>query len=291
MTPEPELIASSWTLAGNYPFPPPSGSCSPTDFRDRIGAAAKAGYKGIGLGFWDLLTPRSRYGYHAMRSMLEDHGLMVELEAFIGWFGPPNPATESITDDLLRAAEVLRPRHLKAVGNLDGAFWPIEDMAVRFEALARRVDDVGAKLGIEILPNSNIATLETALAVIGDNVNRNAGLTLDIWHVVRGGIPYEAIAALEEHQIVSAEIDDADPAVVGSLLEDMTLRRRLCGEGCFDIPGFIAAVRATGYRGPYGVEIVSDEQRARPLQEAAERSFATAMRQFDGGAARGHRAC
>jgi hypothetical protein len=29
-----------------------------------------------------------------------------------------------------------------------------------------------------------------------------------------------------------------------------------------------------------GVAIVSDEQRARPLQEAAERSFATAMSQF-----------
>jgi hypothetical protein len=30
-----------------------------------------------------------------------------------------------------------------------------------------------------------------------------------------------------------------------------------------------------------GVEIVSDEQRARRLQEAAERSFATAMTQFE----------
>lgn len=285
MTAEPELIASSWTLAGNYPFPPPAGSCSPTDFRDRIGAAAKAGYKGIGLGFWDLSTPRSRYGYPSMRRMLEDHGLMVELEAFIGWFGPPNPATDPITDDLLRAAEILKPRHLKAVGNLDGAFWPVDDMAARFEILARRVEGVGAKLGIEILPNSNISTLETALEVIGDSVNRNAGLTLDIWHVVRGGISYEAIAALDERQIVSAELDDADPAVVGSLLEDMTLRRRLCGEGCFDIPGFIEAVRSTGYRGPFGVEIVSDEQRSRPLREAAERSFATAIRQFGSAAA------
>jgi sugar phosphate isomerase/epimerase len=280
MTAEPDLIASSWTLAGNYPFPPPPGSCSPTDFRDRIAAAAKAGYKGIGLGFWDLSTPRSHYGYPAMRRMLEDHGLIVELEAFIGWFGPSDPATETITDDLLRAAEILRPRHLKAVGNLDGAFWPIDDMAARFETLARRVGDLGAKLGIEILPQSNISTLETALAVIGDSANRNAGLTLDIWHVNRGGISYEDIAALDARQIVSVELDDADAVVVGSLLEDMTLRRRLCGEGCFDIPGFIEAVRKAGYRGPFGVEIVSDEQRARPLQEAAERSFATAMAQF-----------
>ncbi len=285
MAAEPDLIASSWTLAGNLPFPPPPGSCSPVDFRERVYAAAHTGYRGIGLGFWDLSVPASRYGYPAMRRILDDHGIdIVEIETFVGWFGPPDPAAEAIAADLLRAAEVLRPRHLKAIGNLDGSFWPVEDMRERFDALARRVADVGAKLGLEILPQSNISTLETGLAVIGDSVNRNAGLTLDIWHITRGGIPYDAVAALDARQIVSVELDDADEAVVGSLLEDMTLRRRLCGEGHFDIPGFIRAVQATGYCGPYGVEIVSDEQRARPLQEAAERSYATARAQFRAGA-------
>jgi len=281
MAKKPELIASSWTLAGNYPFPPPSGSCSPVDFRERVAAAAKAGYKGIGLGFWDLSVPEARYGYPAMRQILDDHGMAIlELETFVGWFGPQAQAAEDTTNHLLRAAEALRPRHLKAIGNLDGAYWPVDDMRSRFEVLARRAADVGARLGLEILPQSNIATLETGLAVLGDCVNRNAGLTLDIWHVNRGGISYAEVAALDARQITSVELDDADEIMVGDLLEDQTRRRRLCGEGSFDIPGFLEAVRATGYAGPYGVEIVSDEQRARPLQDAANRSFDTAMAQF-----------
>jgi sugar phosphate isomerase/epimerase len=155
-------------------------------------------------------------------------------------------------------------------------------MRSRFEVLARRVADVGARLGLEILPQSNIATLESGLAVLGDSVNRNAGLTLDIWHVNRGGISYADVAALDARRITSVELDDADAIMVGDLLEDQTHRRRLCGEGSFDIPGFLKAVQATGYDGPYGVEIVSDEQRARALQEAANRSFETAMAQFAG---------
>jgi len=54
----------------------------------------------------------------------------------------------------------------------------------------------------------------------------------------------------------------------------------LCGEGAFDLPGFIAATRTAGYAGPYGVEILSDALRALPLPSAARRSAATAVAQF-----------
>jgi len=57
-------------------------------------------------------------------------------------------------------------------------------------------------------------------------------------------------------------------------------RRKLCGEGDFDLPAFLREVLARGYRGPFGVDIMSSEQRQRPLKEAASRSFATSMQQF-----------
>ena len=52
--------------------------------------------------------------------------------------------------------------------------------------------------------------------------------------------------------------------------------RRLCGEGQFDLSGFVAALGQAGYDGPFGVEILSDALRALPLDEAARRSFDTA---------------
>lgn len=63
-------------------------------------------------------------------------------------------------------------------------------------------------------------------------------------------------------------------------MEDTLLRRRLPGEGDFDIPAFLRAVADTGYDGLYGVEILSDAQRAMLPAEAAQRSFDATMAQF-----------
>ena len=52
--------------------------------------------------------------------------------------------------------------------------------------------------------------------------------------------------------------------------------------GSFDVPRFLRCIKATGYSGPFGVEIISGELRDRPLDEVVERSFTTAMAQFGG---------
>jgi sugar phosphate isomerase/epimerase len=52
------------------------------------------------------------------------------------------------------------------------------------------------------------------------------------------------------------------------------------GEGSFNIPAFIDAIRATGFNRAYGVEIISETKRKLPLKEQAKQSFAGAMKQF-----------
>ena len=72
---------------------------------------------------------------------------------------------------------------------------------------------------------------------------------------------------LRSHSNTSAgvELDDAAEQVVGSLWEDTIHHRRLCGEGDLNPPAFIEAVQAAGYRGYYGVEILSEKHRKLPL--------------------------
>ena len=74
--------------------------------------------------------------------------------------------------------------------------------------------------------------------------------------------------------------DDADAVQVGTVLEDTIDRRRLCGEGQFPLPAFLDAVAATGYRGAWGIEILSTEHRARDVESAARLSFDAARRFF-----------
>ncbi len=68
--------------------------------------------------------------------------------------------------------------------------------------------------------------------------------------------------------IFGVELDDAAPAVVGTLFEDTVDHRLLCGEGCFDLPGLVELLRTKGFRGPWGVEILSTSFRALPVHDA-----------------------
>ena len=65
------------------------------------------------------------------------------------------------------------------------------------------------------------------------------------------------------------EINDANREVKGSLLEDTLNHRKFCGDGSFDVPGFFKAVLSQGYKGPFGLEIISEAQRQRSFREVA----------------------
>jgi sugar phosphate isomerase/epimerase len=64
-------------------------------------------------------------------------------------------------------------------------------------------------------------------------------------------------------------------------MEDTTQRRRLPGHGSFDLIGFIRMLDEMGVNAPVSVEILSDEQRSRPLDEAARLAYDTTRAVFD----------
>jgi hypothetical protein len=46
------------------------------------------------------------------------------------------------------------------------------------------------------------------------------------------------------------------------------------------MPGFMAAIKAADYDGPYGVEVLRAENRGRTVDELAEIAYRTSMAQF-----------
>jgi sugar phosphate isomerase/epimerase len=54
----------------------------------------------------------------------------------------------------------------------------------------------------------------------------------------------------------------------------------LCGTGTFDVTGFVATLQQIGFTGPWGVEIISDEYRQRPLEVALVDAYRTTMAMF-----------
>jgi sugar phosphate isomerase/epimerase len=275
------LLASYFTFAGNIVPMRDMGPC-PLDFRARVEAAAKAGFSGFGLFFTDLPAVVDRYGYPGMRAILADNGITrLELEALIDWFadGERGAAAAESRALLLRSSEALGAYHIKAVGDLSGD-WPIESMTESFARLCDEAAAGGSRISIEIVAFANIASLECALAIVEGAGRVNGGLMLDIWHMVRGNVDFAKVAALPGKLIFGVELNDAAKSPVGTLFEDTVFHRQFCGEGVFDIPGFIAAVAATGYSGPYGIEVLSDRVRGMPLDAVAETAFRTTARFF-----------
>lgn len=279
----PGLMASYFTIAGNV-VPMSEDWTSPHSLDERAAAAKRAGYVGIGLSIDDLERCIGRHGHAGVRAILADNGIeYLELEVLLDWFaeGPRRAASDATRLRLLDVAEKLGVYQVKVGGEIDGTDWPLEHMANAFHDLCREAEGVGLQICIEVSPLSNIRDLPTGIAIVQGAGAANGGLLLDIWHMVRGNIPFDDIAAMPPGCLKHVELNDAARQVEGALLEDTIRRRTLPGEGDFDIPAFLTVVASTGYQGLYGVEILSDAQRALAPAEAARRSYDATMRQFE----------
>lgn len=256
-----DLIASYWTLAG--PVELHTGrEWSLFDVADRVAAAADAGFRGIGLWHADLLHFLETRSLRDLRTILDDGGMVhVELEFLWDWFLDPGTDERRRSDRLRRtmldAAGVLGARHVK-VGNFAGRRVPVPLLTERFAELCAEAAECGTNVVYEFMRrDSTAASLEAALSVVQGAGAANGGVGLDLCHVVDLGVSTTAIRELPAGTVLAAEVNDgasvpADPSARRSMRD-----RLLPGDGDFDIAGFVAAVHATGYRGPWGVELLS----------------------------------
>lgn len=278
-----ELLAAYWTLAGDtYPGAP--SEISPFSLQARAEAAAKAGWRGMGFVHADLVHNVAKLGITTVRNILRDNGIKhVEVEFLTDWHldGARRAASDKIRDELLEIAGELGARSLKVAGGLFEDGPPdVPHMRETFAILCDRAQPFGVNVVIEFLPFSSVNTIDRAIAVARD-VRPNGGLLVDTWHVARGGMSFDEIAKLPLELIKSIELDDANHSIVETLFNDSTHYRKCCGEGELDVPAFIQQVVNVGYRGPWGVELISAELRKLPLEVVAKRAFDTTIAQFE----------
>jgi len=102
-------------------------------------------------------------------------------------------------------------------------------------------------------------------------------IVFDLWHLVKLSIPYEEVRQTALKWIVELELNDGTFTAPWSLHEDTINHRRFCGEGEFDVKGFVECIRKKGYAGPWGIEVLSEELRCLPLEVATTQAFQTTM--------------
>jgi sugar phosphate isomerase/epimerase len=276
------LVASHYTIAGSV-RPLDGINISPIHPRDRIEAAAAAGFTGIGFEYDDLAHWLNHFDASDLRHAAADAGLKhVELEVLGDWFlrGDRRVAADDRRDRLLAMATQIGAGLVKALGNLGAEPVSIDEYASGFSTLCRRAASHGLEVVIELYPGSSIRKPAPASQIVIQAGETNGGLLIDNWHMWRGSVPMEDIAALAPTMIKHVELSDGPAEQVGSLLEDTLLRRLLPGEGSFPVIAFLRAIAATGYDGTYGVEIISETHRDLPVAEAAVAAHDAALRQL-----------
>ncbi|MCF6101946.1 sugar phosphate isomerase/epimerase family protein [Mesorhizobium muleiense] len=278
-----ELLISYFALSGDV-FPLGPTEISPFPFKDRVEAAARAGFKGFGLHSEDVVHVRDQIGYREMRRVVEANGIKhLEIEFLTNWFRRDEKRQESdkVRKLMLEVAAELGLKDIKVGPGFEDAPADVPLMADELGKLCDEAAPYGTDIVLEIMPWSNVRTIEAGLAIVSGANRNNGGLLIDIWHMARGNIPYSEIRKIPARFIKAVEIDDAlKVAPVPDIWEDTIAYRELCGEGELDVPAFLREVQAAGYRGVYGTEILSAKHRKLGLDEMAERVFRSSMAQF-----------
>jgi len=278
MTKAVELLASYWTIAGGA-LPHTDREYSPFDFKDRVQAAAGAGFKGVGIWHADLEHILERCSLAEMRQILDGNGIThVELEFLTDWFleGERKKQSDVQKRKLLKAAETLGARHIK-VGDFHHEKYSMPELIEAFAALCADAAGHGTRIGFELMPFAMIDTLKDSLTMIEGAGAANGGIVFDLWHMVKLHTPYEQVQKMPLKWIVGVELNDGTFEAPWSLHEDTINHRRFCGQGEFDVKGFVGCIRRTGYTGPWGIEVLSQELRQKPLQELTTEAFQTTM--------------
>jgi sugar phosphate isomerase/epimerase len=282
---EPDILALYWTVSGPTEFGT-DREWSTFDWRDRCAQAARVGFAGLGLWHADIEHQLQSSTLAEMSKIFADAGLSyLEAEFLTDFFVPePEPArTESDRRRrlLFDTAAAFGAHHIK-VGNLFGTACDLGRLTEEFGAVCQQAaDHTNAMIVYEFMPfDANVHTLDTALQVVVDAGQPNGGLAIDTWHMAKLGISPADLRRIPPSYLSWVELSDGQLANTPDLGQECLDLRRLPGEGEFDIPGYIDVCCELGYAGPWGVEVLSQQQRGLPIGEQFDRAFATTDRQL-----------
>lgn len=266
-----EFLATCWTSAGDV-APLTGDETSPFAIEDRIREIARTGWSGLSLGQDDLKAIRQSIGFEALRDLIDGNNLKyTEVELLSGWQDDSalRQGGAELRDLLFEAAEELNARQVKIAAFGE----PLDDISPIVQPLIRLCDVAesrNVRIALEPMPFGLVSSVPK-IAELLSRVDRprTFGIFIDSWQFFRAE---NTLGDLKEQigveNIFGVELNDASPQVHGTLIEDTINHRLPPGDGSFDLIGFVSTLSEMGWRGPWGVEIMSRSHRKLSLEDA-----------------------
>ncbi len=246
---------------------------------DRLEAVQAAGFRGISIAVGDYFA-LSQAGVSAaeIRMRVADAGLEVaELESVGHWLrnrdevvGPYAAFLKDLTvERMADIAAELGARSLLVI-EMAGVTVDMQTAGADFAALCDVAADHGLIAHLECLLFGGIPDLAAAWRIVRAADKPNGKLTIDAWHLFRGGSTLAELSAIPGDYIGTVQLCDApDQAQPDAFAETMTARL-LPGAGDLDVVGMIRTLDAIGSAAPIGVEVFNKGLIDRPISAIAQ---------------------
>ena len=239
---------------------------------EKLKTIAAAGFDTVEIFENDLIcfdgSPRE------VARMCGDLGLKIcALQPFRDFEGMPEPQRkqafrraerkfdlmEELGTDLLLVCSNVSPISL---GGIDRA---AEDL----RELGERASARGLRVGYEALAwGRHVNDYRDAWEIVRRTDHRAIGIILDSFHTLAPGLPLAQIRAIPADRIFLVQLADA-PQLDLDVLSWSRHFRCFPGQGDLPVDEFVQAVDATGYKGPFSLEIFNDQFRAQSTKDVA----------------------
>lgn len=144
-----------------------------------------------------------------------------------------------------------------------------------FRELGERAAARGLRIGIEPLAwGARVIDYRDGWQLVQQVGLDSVGLILDNFHIQALRLPLDGIREIPAAKIFDVQLSDAPFLDI----DPMSWSRRfrlLPGRGAFDLAGFVAAVRATGYDGVWSLETFDEKAAALPTRQVATDAYAS----------------
>lgn len=180
----------------------------------------------------------------------------------------PRPeALEQMLEEAHRyaeVAEIIGCKYIQLVPlvELDGYAWDaILDITANN---VKQICDIGAKHGVafqlEAVAWSPFRSLKRGLALIEKVGKDNLGMVVDTWHFWAGGETQpEEVAAMDPSLIYNIHFCDGKRQAPDTVWDETKLRGYYFNEADIPLEDYANAIKASGYKGWWSVELVSSK--------------------------------
>jgi sugar phosphate isomerase/epimerase len=227
---------------------------------ERAAAAAAAGFDGLALRAdrWHEMQD-SGWGAARVRELLADHRLRVsEIE-------PVRFLNEALLQSACEMVQAFQAPRVQLTPPLEPGPFDFAAVARWLAGAAARLPS--ARLAIEFLPPTPVPDAAAARALIdAAGAPLNLGFCVDSWHVFRGG-GLASLRGIDARRVFTLQINDGPmQPTIADYIADCLRFRQPCGEGEFDLDGFLRALPPTA---PINVEVISERLDQRAPSEVA----------------------